>query len=121
MTILSVPYFMGDEMSGLVVPEPYELTQPVLPDGSPQERMAALYGDVASWVASADRPIVWAGDCVSIIGVLAGLELRNIHPTIVFFDAHGDFHTWGTSQPGSRIEAATSAMIATALSISIAP
>lgn len=100
MSILGVPYFMGEEISGLVVPEPHELIQPDLPNGSPQERMAALYEDVAAGVASADRSIVWAGDCVSIIGVLAGLGRRNIHPTIVFFDAHGDFHTWDTSQSG---------------------
>ncbi len=100
MSILGVPLFMGEPMSGLAVPEPHELLQPDLPDGNPQDRMAVLYRDVAAWVASVDKPIVWAGDCVSIIGVLAGLERRGIHPTLIFFDAHGDFHTWDTTQSG---------------------
>jgi arginase len=100
MSILGVPFFMGDEMSGLAIPGPHELMQPELPDGNPQERMAILYRDVAEWVASVDNPIVWAGDCVIIIGVLAGLEQNNIEPTVLFFDAHGDFHTWETTQSG---------------------
>lgn len=100
MSVLGVPFFMGEEMSGLVVPKPHELMQPDLPDGSPQERMAILYSGVANWVASVDRPIVWAGDCVSIVGVLAGLEQKGILPTFLFFDAHGDFHTWETSHSG---------------------
>ncbi|MBT8197503.1 MAG: arginase family protein, partial [Acidimicrobiia bacterium] len=32
--------------------------------------------------------------------VIAGLQAGGIHPTLVFFDAHGDFHTWDTSQSG---------------------
>jgi len=100
MSILGVPFFMGEEMSGLVVPDPHELMRPDLPDGNPQERMAILYRDVAGWVAAVDHPVVWAGDCVSIIGVLAGLEQKAIQPTILFFDAHGDFHTWDTTHSG---------------------
>ena len=100
MSILAVPFFMGDQMSGLAVPEPHELLQPDLPAGNPQHRMAVLYRDVAAWVAAAAHPIVWAGDCVSIIGVLGGLERRGIRPTVIFFDAHGDFHTWDTTHSG---------------------
>ncbi|MDJ0663252.1 MAG: arginase family protein [Acidimicrobiia bacterium] len=100
MSILGVPFFMGEPMSGLAVPEPHELMQPDLPKDKPQERMAVLYRDVAAWVASVSQPVVWAGDCVSIIGVLAGLEHRGIRPTLIFFDAHGDFHTWDTTHSG---------------------
>ena len=48
--------------------------------------------EIADRVVDEDRPVVYAGDCVSIIGVLAGLQLRDTHPTLVFFDAHGDFN-----------------------------
>ena len=50
--------------------------------------------------AHAESPVVFAGDCVSVIGVLAGLERRGLEPTLVFFDAHGDFNTWETTPSG---------------------
>ncbi len=98
MSIVAVPYFMGDPMPGFEVPEPHETLEPQLPDADAQHRMGVLYRHLADWVAKTARPVVYAGDCVSIIGVLAGLEQRGIHPTLIFFDAHGDFHTWDTSQ-----------------------
>jgi arginase len=100
VTILSVPYFMGDPMPGFEVPTPNHPVTPPLPDGTPQQRMAVLYHHLADEVAARDRPVVYAGDCVSIIGVLAGLSRRAIRPTLVFFDAHGDFNTWETTPSG---------------------
>ena len=100
MTTIAVPFFMGAAMPGFAVPEPHMILDPALPDGDPQQRMALLYRELADWVAEAESPVVYAGDCVSTIGVLAGLQRRGTHPTLLFFDAHGDFHTWETSQSG---------------------
>ena len=100
MSVIAVPYFMGESMPGFEVPEPHETLTPVLPDGSPQDRMAVLYRELADWVATSDSSVVYAGDCVSTIGVLAGLQRRGTRPTLLFYDAHGDFHTWETSQSG---------------------
>ncbi|MCP4307108.1 MAG: arginase family protein [bacterium] len=100
MTTLAVPFFMGDAMPGFAVPEPHEILDPQLPDADPQHRMAVLYNELAGWVAKTDDPVVYAGDCVSTIGVLAGLQRRRVNPSLLFFDAHGDFHTWETSQSG---------------------
>ena len=100
MSTIAVPYFMGDPMPGFVVPDPHETLEPALPDADPQHRMGALYEELANWVAKTEAPVVYAGDCVSTIGVLAGLERRCFLPTLLFFDAHGDFHTWETSQSG---------------------
>jgi arginase len=100
MSILAVPYFMGDPMTGFEVPEPHETLEPSLPDGDPQQRMGVLYDHLGKWVTKEEHPVVYAGDCVSIIGVLAGLQRRDVEPTLIFFDAHGDFHTWETSQSG---------------------
>ena len=100
MTAIKVPYFMGDRISGLEVPEPSVEVSRELPAGSAQERMAVLYGRLAAEVARQDDPIVFAGDCVAIIGVLAGLRRKGIDPTLVFFDAHGDFNTWETTPSG---------------------
>jgi arginase len=98
--IIKVPYFMGDVLEGFRVPEPHTELEVPLPDGSKQERMAVLYRRVADAVADRERPIVYAGDCVVIIGVLAGLQQKGLAPTLVFFDAHGDFNTWETTPSG---------------------
>ncbi|SDP55243.1 arginase [Rhodoferax sp. OV413] len=43
-------------------------------------------------------PISISGDCVSTLGVLAGLQKAGKQPDrILWLDAHGDFHTWKTS------------------------
>jgi len=44
-------------------------------------------------------PVSISGDCVSSIGVLAGLQKAGRNPDrVIWLDAHGDFHTWQTSQ-----------------------
>ena len=98
--IIKVPYFMGDFMAGFEVPEPFVELAPELPDGSAQDRMAVLYRELAAAVLVRDRPVVYAGDCVSTIGVLAGLQQAGIDATLVFFDAHGDFNTPETTPSG---------------------
>jgi arginase len=95
--IISSPYFMGERMVGFDVPEPHSLLDPPLPEGSPQERMAVLYDHLAAAVAGASRPVVYAGDCVSIIGTMGGLQRAGRDATLIFFDAHGDFNTWETT------------------------
>jgi len=59
--------------------------------------MAVLYDHLATLVAETPKPIVYAGDCLSIMGVTGGLQRRGVSPTVLFFDAHGDFHTWETT------------------------
>lgn len=98
--IIRSPYFMGDPMPGFVVPQPHTTLEVELPAGTKQDRMAVLYRALADRVAAEERPVVYAGDCVGVIGVLAGLERRGVHPTLVFFDAHGDFNTWETTPSG---------------------
>ncbi len=100
MATISVPWFMGERLAGLAVPDPDVVVDPPLPDGRPTERLAALYRHLADAVAGDDTPLVWAGDCVAICGGLAGLQRQGIDPVLVFFDAHGDFHTWKTTQSG---------------------
>jgi arginase len=100
VTILKVPYFMGERLEGFEVPAPFVEVQPSLPAGTAQERMAVLYRELADHVAGRNDPVVYAGDCVSTIGVLAGLQQRGVDATLVFFDAHGDFNTWETTPTG---------------------
>lgn len=100
-SIWSVPYYMGERLIGLEVPEPHVVIEPELPDGTQQERMGVLNRAVADAVASDDTlPVVYAGDCVVILGVTAGLQQRGVDPVVVFYDAHGDFNTWDTTPSG---------------------
>ena len=100
MTMFAVPYFMGVPMPGLRVPEPHEILTPELPDADPLHRMGVLYKHLADKVAEVEYPTSYSGDCISAIGVLGGLERRHIYPTLIWFDAHGDFNTYETSPSG---------------------
>jgi len=60
---------------------------------------AGLAARVRDAVLAGERPVSIAGDCVSTLGMLAGLQQANREPQrILWLDAHGDFHTWGTTQ-----------------------
>ena len=100
MTVIKVPFFMGERLEGFEVPAPFVELEPPLPAGTAQERMAVLYRELAAEVAGRENPVVYAGDCVSTIGVLAGLQQMGVDATLVFFDAHGDFNTWETTPTG---------------------
>lgn len=100
------PYFLDEVEADLVtLAKPgREVNQPFLPQGMKQERMAALYGPLRDSVAQAlrdgDRAVSVAGDCCTTIGVLAGIQQAGVEPTLIWFDAHGDFNTWETSPSG---------------------
>ena len=75
-----------------------------LPPGDKQEQMSALHFPLANWIAETAqqgyRPVSLAGDCCAAIPVLAGLQRAGIVPTLIWFDAHGDFNTWETTPSG---------------------
>ncbi len=98
MGIIVSPYFMGDSLGDLATPLPRRLLRPDLPTGTQPARMGRLYAALADAVAADSRPVVVAGDCVASIGVLAGLQRRRVDPALLWFDAHGDFHTWETTR-----------------------
>jgi arginase len=55
---------------------------------------------VANTVKNGYRPVSIAGDCCTVIGVLAGLQRAGVNPHLVWLDAHGDFNTWETTPSG---------------------
>lgn len=67
-------------------------------------RMGELYDELAGEVSGAltagERPVSIAGDCCATIGVLAGLQQAGLEPTLIWFDAHGDFNTPETTPSG---------------------
>lgn len=105
-SFMLTPYFLDDSMPGLtgIVGDTWLVNQPTLPGGKRQERMAALYQPLKIWVTKTvgqgNRPVSWAGDCCASIGVLAGLQHSGLNPTLLWFDAHGDFNTWETTPSG---------------------
>lgn len=96
--LYSVPYYMGGRMSHLAVPEPHELVERDLTAPTEMTRMAEMAPTVADLVAADDAPVIYAGDCCIILPVIAGLQRKGIDPIVVFYDAHGDFNTWETTE-----------------------
>jgi arginase len=108
------PYFIGQIEPGLVSlakndwtinrPDlpPHESTKPTAV--SDQQQMTTLFRPLASWVKQivehGARPVSIAGDCCAALGVMAGLQQANIQPTLIWFDAHGDFNDWDTTPSG---------------------
>ena len=100
------PYFLDQPLPGLelfIDPE-WVINKPSLANTTPQARMVEQYIPLAKLVStvltSGELPVSIAGDCCSSIGVLAGLQQAGVEPTLIWFDAHGDFNTWETTPSG---------------------
>ncbi len=100
------PFFLDQPLPGLdSLKDPgWVVNNPQLPSGTAQVRMAALYQPLSELVAtvldSGELPVSIAGDCCTSMGVLEGLQRAGLQPTLVWFDAHGDFNTWETTPSG---------------------
>ncbi len=100
------PYFLDSPIPGLehlARPE-WTVNKPMLAANELQPRLIQLYHPLKNFVAMAiqnqERPVSIAGDCCTSLGVLAGLQLANLSPTLIWIDAHGDFNTWETTPSG---------------------
>ncbi|KAA3655911.1 MAG: arginase [Chloroflexi bacterium] len=97
------PYFLDEPVSGLlsIAKSDWELNEPTLTGEDKQQRMTLIHQPLATAVSntiqSGKRPVSIAGDCCTTIGVVAGLQQTGINPTLIWFDAHGDFNTWETT------------------------
>lgn len=115
---LVIPFFLGQRRGGLcrvqslsrenwrVIDLPGFQDRQISSTDEQLRRMGEIYSrlsDEVCRVASQDSiPVSLAGDCVSALGVLAGLQKAGRRPDqIVWLDAHGDFHTWETSLSGN--------------------
>lgn len=104
--ICLTPLFLDElvpELETLVKPN-WRLNKPPLPEGDTKDRISAVHEAIAGLVfdalAAGQRPVSIAGDCCSAMGMLAGLQRARLHPTLVWFDAHGDFNTMETTPSG---------------------
>jgi arginase len=97
------PYFLDgfeEEMLSLVESD-WQVVEPNLSADGQQERMVEIYAVLRDLVSqnlvAGKKPVSVAGDCCTTIGVLAGIQQAGINPTLIWFDAHGDFNTWETT------------------------
>lgn len=112
---LLVPYLMGKRRDGLrrvqlldrqpwtVLTSPLSTATELLDKDEQMRSMGRIYAELAREVAAAaaagELPVSISGDCVSAMGVMAGLQRAGCEPQrVLWLDAHGDFHTWGTTQ-----------------------
>jgi arginase len=100
------PYYIDHYLKGLnpLAQASWWRNDPGLLDEDPQKRLVHLYRPLRDFVTRAldegKRPVSIAGDCCPTIGVTAGLQAADIDPTLIWFDAHGDFNTWETTPSG---------------------
>lgn len=112
---LLVPFLMGQRRDGLTrvctldqhiweVVNLAELQETELNDANEKlRRMGLIYARLAERVLALRSnglvPTIIAGDCMATLGVLGGLQRAGQTPDrILWLDAHGDFHTWKTTQ-----------------------
>jgi arginase len=109
------PFLMGHRRNGLCrvrnidsdsweVLDVPEFKEAMIADSDEKiQRMARIYSLLSEKIKEITNndliPVSIAGDCVSTIGVLAGLQKAGKQPDrMLWLDAHGDFHTWETTQ-----------------------
>jgi arginase len=82
----------------------WTLVEPPLPEGTSQEPIVVIMRTLGEAVAAARRagyfPVVVGGDCMSSLGVVAGLQAEKRPLGVLWFDAHGDFNTPQTTPSG---------------------
>jgi len=102
------PFFLGEPLPGLAgladlaggawwVNEP-----PAAPDSATVREAVheGLAESVRRCLEGRELPVSVAGDCCTTLGVLAGLRRAGVEPSLLWFDAHGDFNTPETSPSG---------------------
>ncbi len=69
--------------------------------GAPWTDLIDLYRPLRDAIAGGDGvPVVLSGDCVASLAVIAGIQQRGVEASLIWFDAHGDFHTEDTTTSG---------------------
>lgn len=103
--VILLPWHLNDHLvDGLNVTLPPDtITVAGQPDstGQPWHDLVGLYAPLRDAVVRTDGvPVVLSGDCVASLAVIAGLQQRGTAAALVWFDAHGDFHTESTTGSG---------------------
>jgi arginase len=108
VSTLLLPYHQDEHLGAgsIVLPDglPVSVVDPQAADGDQWQRLASLYEALATHVAASVRAgeptTVLTGDCLAVLGTLAGAQRAGLDPSLVWFDAHGDVHTLASSTSG---------------------
>jgi arginase len=99
--LLASPWHLDEQLEEFPVPagavEPTASPDPAV---SETDRLTGRLRDAADAVAQADRPLMLAGDCLTSLGLVAGLQRRRRDISVIWLDAHGDFNTPAISVSG---------------------
>ncbi len=104
--MILTPFFLDEPLADLesLAVSDWLINKPDLLPGDKQQRMSVVHRQLADFTAqsilSGRRPVSIAGDCCTTLGMLAGLQRAGRDPTLIWFDAHGDFNTWETTPSG---------------------
>ena len=99
--LLVNPWHLDEQIEGFPVPAgAFTLPGPADPAASELDRLTGRCRGAADAVARADRPLVLAGDCLTAVGVVAGLQRQHRDLSVIWLDAHGDFNTPETTRSG---------------------
>ena len=103
------PFFLGEPLPRLadlaadLTKDDWWITDPP-PVADPATVREVVHSELAESVrrclAEGTRPVSVAGDCCTTLGMLAGLRRAGVEPSLLWFDAHGDFNTPETSPSG---------------------
>ena len=108
MAVVLFPFHQDERLSSGDLPLPgdvsFSIVEPDLPTGGQWLRLTALYEALAATIAeevtSRSLTTVVSGDCLSVLGTLAGAQRAGIDPSLVWFDGHGDLHTLASTSSG---------------------
>ena len=99
--LLVSPWHLNEQIEQFPVPAgAIELTERSHPAASELDRLTDRLRDAADAVARAERPLMLAGDCLTSLGLVTGLQRRHRTLSLIWLDAHGDFNTPAISASG---------------------
>jgi arginase len=99
--LLVSPWHLNEQIEAFPVPVgAIELIERSDPAVSELDRLTDRLRNAADAVAQADRPLMLAGDCLTSLGLVTGLQRRHRKVSVIWLDGHGDFNTPSISASG---------------------
>ena len=99
--LLVSPWHLNERIEEFPVPQgAITLAGPPDPEASQLQQLIGRFRFAADAVSQADHPLMLAGDCLTSLGLVAGLQRRHGGIAVIWLDAHGDFNTPAISLSG---------------------
>jgi arginase len=99
--LLVSPWHLNEPIENFPVPQgAVTLAGPPDPPASELQQLTGRFRFAADAVSQADHPLMLAGDCLTSLGLVTGLQRRHRGIGVIWLDAHGDFNTPAISPSG---------------------